>query len=81
MHPRHLPVSALGAAIRAQREARGLAQAALAARSGLHASYIDGVERGERNASWNALVALASGLDMPLSQLVADAEALGSQEA
>lgn len=71
--------SVLGATIRANRLERGLTQEDLAARSGLHPDYIRGVERGKRNPTWIALVALADGLDMPLSRLVADAEALADR--
>ena len=71
-----LPLSALGAAIRAKRLERGLSQTALAARCGRHPTYLSGVEHGSRNPSFAILAAIAAALDVPLSQLMADAEAL-----
>ena len=70
----HLPASVLGAAVRARREERGLSQADLATRARLHLTYVSGVESGKRNASWNALVALAAALGVAPSELVAHAE-------
>ena len=74
-----LPPSALGAAVRAKRLERGLSQVALGTRTGMHPAYIRGVERGARNARWDVLVALAAGLDVALSELVADAEAVADR--
>jgi transcriptional regulator with XRE-family HTH domain len=74
-----LPASALGAVVRAKRLQRGLSEAELAARSGLHVTYIGGLERGRRDAGWNALTAVAAGLDTRLSELVAEAERCASR--
>jgi transcriptional regulator with XRE-family HTH domain len=71
-----VPPSALGAAIRAKRLERGLSQAELAARSGKHPTYLNGIERGHRNPTWTVLSAIAAALDVPLSRLVDDAERL-----
>jgi transcriptional regulator with XRE-family HTH domain len=69
--PQHL---ALGVAIRDQRLARNLSQEALASESGLHRTYVGGIERGERNPSFTNLLRIAMALELPLSQLVAAAE-------
>ena len=70
---------ALGLAVRARREALALSQEALAERAGLHRTYIGGIERGERNLSFNNLVAVAGALGVGASQLVAEAEDLLGQ--
>jgi transcriptional regulator with XRE-family HTH domain len=58
------------------REAAGLSQEELAARSGLHRTYVGGIERGERNVSFGNLVKLTRALGVEPSRLLADAEAL-----
>jgi len=70
--------AALGAAVRQLRTERDLSQEELGDRSGLHRNYIGGVERGERNAAWAALLRLAAGLGVPLAELVVHAEAAGA---
>jgi transcriptional regulator with XRE-family HTH domain len=40
-----------------------------------HPTYIWGVERGSRNPSLTSLTDIARALDVPLSRLLADAEA------
>lgn len=67
---------ALGHAVRALREAAGLSQEELAARCGLHRTYVGGIERGERNVSFGNLIKLARALGVEPSRLLADAEAL-----
>lgn len=70
--------AALGRAVRQLRAERDLSQEELGARAGLHRNYVGGVERGERNAAWAALLRLAAGLGVPLAELVAQAEAAGA---
>jgi transcriptional regulator with XRE-family HTH domain len=66
--------AALGRAIRELRHERGWTLEALAQRAGLHWTYIGGVERGERNPSWENVVKLAAALDVKTSELVMRAE-------
>jgi len=65
----------LGRVIRAHRKRAGLTQEQLAERAGLHRNYVGLVERGERNVTVDVLARIAAGLGVPLSRLVADAEA------
>jgi transcriptional regulator with XRE-family HTH domain len=66
--------SALGRAIRDFRRGRGLSQEQLGYDSGLHRTYIGGIERGERNPSFTNIVRIAEALDVPPSKLIAEAE-------
>jgi len=65
---------ALGAAVKAARVEKGLTQAEFAKKSGLHPSYLSGVENGQRNPSLTALSQIALALRLKLSELVARAE-------
>lgn len=58
-------------AIRHYRRRIGISQEALAARSGLHRTYVGGIERGERNPSLLKLVSLADALEVKLSEVIA----------
>jgi transcriptional regulator with XRE-family HTH domain len=71
LSPEHV---ALGRAIRELREGIGISQETLAARSGLHRTYIGGIERGERNLSYANLLKVASALRVSPSQLLMRAE-------
>ena len=66
--------AALGRAIRAQREVRGLSQEELGFRSGLHRTYVGGIERGERNPSFTNILRVAEALGVSASDLLAVAE-------
>lgn len=61
-----------GAAVRAERERLGLSQDELAHLSGLHRTYIGGVERGERNIGLLNVLRIAKALDVPAQQLLVD---------
>ena len=66
--------AALGRAVRDLRAGRGISQEDLAHLSGMHRTYLGGIERGERNVSYANLKRLARALDVPASQLLAQAE-------
>jgi len=61
---------ALGANIRKAREQRGWSQEELADRSGIHRTYISGVERAARNPTIEIVAAIAKALDLPVAALV-----------
>jgi transcriptional regulator with XRE-family HTH domain len=61
---------ALGERVRAQREALGLSQEALADRSGIHWTFLGQVERGRRNLSLHNLLKVAAGLGVDPAELV-----------
>ncbi|MDT0632956.1 helix-turn-helix domain-containing protein [Rubrivirga litoralis] len=62
---------ALGRVVRRERERLKLTQEGLAERSGLHPTYLSGIETGQRNPSLVVLWALARGLDTDLGRLAA----------
>lgn len=51
-----------GISVRKLRKLKKLSQEELAGRSGLHRTYIGGIERGERNATIVTICQIASGL-------------------
>ena len=51
---------------------RGLSQEALAARCGLHRTYIGGIERGERNVSIDNIERISQALDCRVTDLLAE---------
>ena len=61
---------ALAAAIREIRARHQLSQERVAGSGGVGRKYVGQIERGEIIPSFAALVALARGLDVPLSELV-----------
>jgi CheY-like chemotaxis protein/DNA-binding XRE family transcriptional regulator len=63
----------LGNAIKQQRSALGISQEELAARAGLHRTYVSEVERGERNPSLTSIEKLAQALEMSITSLLAPA--------
>ena len=67
--------AALGAAIRKHRHATGLSQIKLAARAGIHFTYLADAERGERNVAIVNIVRIVCALDVPLSQFFGEVEA------
>jgi transcriptional regulator with XRE-family HTH domain len=62
---------AAGIEIKRLRHSRGLSQEQLAELAGLHRNYIGLVERGERNATLKALLAVAESLDVTIGELLA----------
>jgi transcriptional regulator with XRE-family HTH domain len=61
----------LGSAVRRLREERGWTQDELAHRSGLHRTYIGGIERGERNVSLLNICGIAEALRVRPGELLA----------
>lgn len=57
--------------LRTERTARGLSQEELAARAGLHRTYIGSVERAERNISIDSMERLAQAIGLDVSDLLA----------
>ncbi|WP_071932257.1 helix-turn-helix domain-containing protein [Picosynechococcus sp. PCC 7003] len=62
----------LGSRIREIRKAKGLSQEVLASKCNLDRTYIGGIERGERNVSFQNLYAISSSLGISLSELLND---------
>jgi len=62
--------------LKQHRTAKGLSQEALAEKANLHPTYIGLLERSLRNPSLNVAQALADALDVRLSRLVLEAEAI-----
>ena len=72
-----MPVSlpkALGAAIREQRESKGLSQLELAEKADLHINAVGLFERGARTPSLKTLFELARALDVSVTKLIAAVE-------
>jgi transcriptional regulator with XRE-family HTH domain len=63
-------VTVLASNVRALRHAQGVSQEELAARCGLHRTYVGSVERGERNATLSTLEVLASVLGVSVPELL-----------
>ena len=61
---------ALAAAIREIRARQQLSQERVAARGGVGRKYVGQIERGEITPSFAALVGIATGLAVPLSELI-----------
>lgn len=56
--------------VRMLRHDRGWSQEDLAEASGLHRTYVGGIERGERNCTLEVLACLAEALEVSLSELL-----------
>jgi transcriptional regulator with XRE-family HTH domain len=70
---------AFGERVRARREALGLSQEALAARSGVHWTFLGQVERGRRNLNLHNLLKIAHGLGIDPGELVQGLTASGDE--
>jgi transcriptional regulator with XRE-family HTH domain len=46
----------------------------LAAKAGIHWTYLSGIERGVRNPTWKVLTSIAVSLDLDVSELARRAE-------
>jgi transcriptional regulator with XRE-family HTH domain len=67
---------ALGRAIRRARTEQRFTQEELAHRSGLHPTYVGGIERGERNPSYANILKLANSLGVRPWELLREADEL-----
>ena len=70
MNQKPLFLAKLGAAVRHFRLSANLSQEELAHRSGLHRTYVGGIERGERNVSIENILRLANALGTTCAFLV-----------
>jgi transcriptional regulator with XRE-family HTH domain len=66
---------ALGHAVRELRARRRLSQEELGFRAGLHRNYVGAIERGEINPTFRVLLKIERGLQIPLAEIIALAEA------
>lgn len=64
----------LAKVIQRHRKELGLSQEALAAKAGVHRTYVGMIERGERSPSCDIAYKLAKALEVPLAQLVGEVE-------
>ena len=60
-----------GRRVRERRNAMGLSQEALAARCGVHWTFLGQVERGQRNLSLHNMLKISKGLEVDPAELVA----------
>ncbi len=70
MPARNASLAAFGRAVREIRVDHGLSQEQLGARSGVNRTFVGGLERGERNPTYETLIKVAGGLDVDLAELV-----------
>lgn len=63
----------LGRAVRVQRARLALSQERAGSRAGMHRNYVGAIERGEINPTYETLLKLSYGLDIPLADLIATA--------
>lgn len=68
---------AFGRVVRRRREKLGLSQEALAAKAGIHRTYISSVELGKVRLGLDVAKKVAGGLGASLSDLIAEAEGRG----
>jgi transcriptional regulator with XRE-family HTH domain len=71
--------AAFGRAIKRFRAERGISQEQLGFDSGLHRTYVGGIERGERNPSLANIIRIAEALGVPASELIAEGERLATK--
>src|ERR1035437_2956620 len=64
----------LGRAIRRLRRARRMTIEGLSHAADMHPTYLSGIERGVRNATWSKLTALAGALQVPVAEIARDSE-------
>jgi transcriptional regulator with XRE-family HTH domain len=65
---------AFGTVVRKRREEKGISQEELAARAGIHRTYVSSIERSKVRLGLDIAKKVAAGLGLPLSDLIAEAE-------
>ena len=70
MAPRSDDARALGKAITDLRRKAGISQEDLAAKAGMHRTYVGGIERGERNPAFANLLRISEALAVTPSELL-----------
>jgi transcriptional regulator with XRE-family HTH domain len=65
---------ALGSAVLKRRRAQGHSQEDLGEVAGVDRTYVSGLESGKRNPTLETLLRLAAALEVPLSDLILEAE-------
>ena len=63
-------LKALGKRIKVLRKSKNWSQEAFAMQAGLDRSYMGGIERGERNITFDTMCVIAKTLDIELSELL-----------
>lgn len=76
MAARNASLAALGRAVQAFRVERGISQEELGFRSGMDRTFVGGIERGERNPTYETLVKLSGGLEVAPQDIVSRAQEL-----
>lgn len=74
MPARSASAIAFGRAVRALRAERGLSQEAVSLRGDLSRGFYGRVERGDANATFETIVKVSRGLEVPAAELVTLAE-------
>jgi transcriptional regulator with XRE-family HTH domain len=74
------PQPALGAAVRAIRDARGETQQDTAQAAGLTVAHLSKIERGLTNPTWGTVVAIADALNSTMTELAKRAESAQQRE-
>lgn len=69
MKSSHQTLTRFGERVRAEREKLGLSQEALAAKAGMHRTYIGMIERAEKNITLENIERLAKALGIQISKL------------
>jgi transcriptional regulator with XRE-family HTH domain len=75
MRRHRVPLSeGFASVVQRRRKAKGLSRAALAARAGLHQTYVGLLERAERSPNLDTAEAIAKSLGVRLSRLIQQSE-------
>lgn len=64
------------AVLRKHRKEKGLTQEVLAEKADIASKMVSLIERGERNPSLNLADSIARGLEIPLAQMIKEADAI-----